>query len=316
MGNANIHNSSEKKANGFHNSEDGDSNNSWETVGQPKSDDFLISSHGESNDCGYASARTEDLKSNTGEDDDSRSDLPEIFEDIGFNGNSPGEEVEGFKAANTVRFLTTEDIESITNDKKKAENGSPSSQRSNASSMGSIVNRKRRVLGKNVYGNLNLDDDDESDCGIRVKAEQCIGLRSKSVRATETTKDIAVKEEIEEKWTPKPFQLTTTTKRAIKLEFDRLAQIIDVKCEGGDDGGMVKEVVLDHDTKKNTKIIVHKAIVEKLKQHQIDGIKLMYDSCYGKVDKSKRFDGSGCILAHCMGLGKTLQVSQEKHTNS
>lgn len=34
----------------------------------------------------------------------------------------------------------------------------------------------------------------------------------------------------------------------------------------------------------------------------------MYDSCYGSVDSLEKFPGSGCILAHCMGLGKTLQV--------
>lgn len=44
-------------------------------------------------------------------------------------------------------------------------------------------------------------------------------------------------------------------------------------------------------------------IVRHLKPHQMDGVKfILYDSCYGSVDD--KTSGSGCILAHCMGLGK------------
>lgn len=34
----------------------------------------------------------------------------------------------------------------------------------------------------------------------------------------------------------------------------------------------------------------------------------MWDCCCESVKEANSSHGSGCILAHCMGLGKTLQV--------
>lgn len=38
----------------------------------------------------------------------------------------------------------------------------------------------------------------------------------------------------------------------------------------------------------------------------------MWDCCCESVKKIEKSSGSGCILAHCMGLGKTLQVRRKK----
>jgi len=77
----------------------------------------------------------------------------------------------------------------------------------------------------------------------------------------------------------------------------------------------LKEVVLDYDKDKEPVVSIHEKLVKTLKPHQIKGIKFMWDATLESVDQLKKGEkGGGCILAHCMGLGKTLQIITYVHT--
>ena len=77
----------------------------------------------------------------------------------------------------------------------------------------------------------------------------------------------------------------------------------------------VEKLVLDIDEEtKDELVVVDKELVKRLKPHQAQGIKFMWDACFESLEQIKNSKGSGCIIAHCMGLGKTFQVVTLIHT--
>ena len=75
-------------------------------------------------------------------------------------------------------------------------------------------------------------------------------------------------------------------------------------------------LVLDYDLETGEKVVsVNPKLVKKLKSHQINGVRFMWDTCFESVKQMERSKGGGCILAHCMGLGKTLQVYYHCNSN-
>lgn len=118
----------------------------------------------------------------------------------------------------------------------------------------------------------------------------------------------------------RPDQLAGETIKAQKLENERISRLekkhnmLEKVLKEHPDVDKKRDLILDYIKETKTFIRVHPSIVKYLKPHQFDGVRFMYDSCYGGVDALKKIPGSGCILAHCMGLGKTLQLISLLHT--
>lgn len=96
-----------------------------------------------------------------------------------------------------------------------------------------------------------------------------------------------------------------STKEAAKAERDRKQrieerqkmynQMYDEKPE------QIKELtslVLDFDEKTKKPLLqADKKLVRKLKPHQGNGVKFMWDACFESLERCNKETGSGCILA-------------------
>lgn len=112
-------------------------------------------------------------------------------------------------------------------------------------------------------------------------------------------------------------QTTSNAKRFKSVEVSKVLQSsVRANEKNGDNIGDGEFLVLDTHKNTNGKIIVHPEFVKRMEKHQVEGLEFMYKCCFNDLNAKRKYrrQDHGCILAHCMGLGKTLQLIGLLHT--
>ncbi|KAL8573406.1 hypothetical protein ACOMHN_032421 [Nucella lapillus] len=120
-------------------------------------------------------------------------------------------------------------------------------------------------------------------------------------------------------------KLGDTTKAAARAEEDRRQRVqekqmmfngVEQKDMGKGQAPVTTKLVLEQDEEDKEPLIqVNTKLIRKLKPHQVEAVQFIWDCMFESVERAKKQEVSaGCILAHCMGLGKTLSVVAFVHT--
>ncbi|KAH8878439.1 Helicase ARIP4 [Schistosoma japonicum] len=85
-----------------------------------------------------------------------------------------------------------------------------------------------------------------------------------------------------------------------------ICEIQDAENLADIDGKIIINTSRDQD--EEPEIVLCPQMARVIKPHQVSGIRFLYDNVVESVKRFQTTDGFGCILAHSMGLGKTIQI--------
>ncbi|CAF2881288.1 unnamed protein product [Rotaria sp. Silwood2] len=190
------------------------------------------------------------------------------------------------------------------------------------------ITRKKKcqiIVSSDSDETIIIDDDDDED------KEQRNPIKKKVIHRPEIAENklnIETKQAIREQ---------TERDKRIKIQQEReeLARLERIRKQKEYNGDILTqheqkqlpfafELVLETDPNTNDIIIeVDLMLVQYMKQHQVEGVRFLWSQVFesttriaASIDKEKNEDrgGSGAILAHCMGLGKTFTTISLIHT--